>query len=474
MLFYSQQFLAFFTIVFFAYWVSPWHRCRIWLLLAASFFFYASWNKWLALLIGVSTTMDFLIARGLDAGYSPRWRKALLAASLTGNIGLLCYFKYANFFLQSIEQSLHALGASTSIPTLRVILPVGISFYTFEAISYTVDVYRRRIPAERSLVHFMLFITFFPHLVAGPVVRARDFLPQIRRRKVFNWARLQLGMHFFLIGLFKKLAIADHLAQFVDPVFADPTQFRSHAVWEAVLAYGIQIYCDFSGYSDMAIGLAHMLGFKLPQNFRMPYLSCNVAEFWRRWHISLSSWLRDYLYIPLGGSECDNWKISRNLMVTMALGGLWHGSNWTFVAWGVVHGVLLIVHRWFRRLASDRPVVDGLLRSVPGVVARVLVTFVVVNLAWVLFRAPTFVIATEVFWGLAGRTGPRGTPIPEFSLFCLTVLVVIAHGLGHSEQWGRWFARLPSPVHGLAYATVFTLTQILAPQSEKAFIYFQF
>src|SRR5438105_1243962 len=227
MLFCSEAFLLFFAVVFAIYWTMPWQRARVWLLLIASFYFYASWNKWLALLIGVSTVADYLLARGLDRWTHRGVRRALLLMSLGGNLGLLCYFKYANFFLSSIEESLRLCGMSASLPVLQVMLPIGISFYTFEAINYMVDVYRRKIPAERDLSHFMLFITFFPHLVAGPIVRARDFLPQIRRPKRWDWARLHLGGQYLLMGLFKKLAIADRMALYADPVFANPEPYAS-------------------------------------------------------------------------------------------------------------------------------------------------------------------------------------------------------------------------------------------------------
>ncbi|HEV3023081.1 MAG TPA: MBOAT family O-acyltransferase, partial [Pirellulales bacterium] len=293
MLFCSQLFLIFFVVVFTAYWVVPWRRARVWLLLAASVYFYASWSQWLASVVCASSLIDYLVARGMDACRNDRQRRALLGLSLAMNIGLLAYFKYANFFLRSLESALAAAGATASLPVLSVILPIGISFYTFEAINYTVDVYRRRIPAERNLAHFMLFILFFPHLIAGPIVRARDFLPQIARRKCWDWARINLGVQLFLLGLFKKLAVADRMAQFVDPVFSAPAEYRTSVLWLATLAWAVQVYCDFSGYSDMAIGTAHLLGYKLAQNFNMPYLAPNIAEFWRRWHISLSSWLRD-------------------------------------------------------------------------------------------------------------------------------------------------------------------------------------
>ncbi|HZY90968.1 MAG TPA: MBOAT family O-acyltransferase, partial [Gemmataceae bacterium] len=317
MLFCSAQFAAFFAVVFLAYWALPWRRPRVWLLLAASFYFYACWNHWLALLVGLSTAGDYLLARGMDATAVSWRRRALLGVSLVGNLGLLCYFKYANFFLRSLEGALGAAGASASLPVLRVILPVGISFYTFEAINYTVDVYRRKVPAERDLGNFLLFITFFPHLVAGPIVRARDFLPQARRPKRWSWPRAQLGLQLFVLGLLKKLAVADRMALFTDPVFASPGQYSTGATWLAVLGYALQIYCDFSGYSDMALGCAHLLGYKLARNFDLPYLSANVSEFWRRWHISLSTWLRDYLFIPLGGSRGGRWRTCRNLLLTM-------------------------------------------------------------------------------------------------------------------------------------------------------------
>src|SRR5207245_517896 len=285
------QYLLFFALVFATYWLLPWHRLRTWLLLGASFYFYASWNHWLACVVTATSVMDYLFARGMDASSSARLRRLLLIFSLAMNLGLLCYFKYVNFFLESLQAALAAAGLSSHFRLLDVILPIGISFYTFEAINYTIDVYRRKIRAERSLGHFMLFILFFPHLIAGPIVRAADFLPQIRRRKRWDWPRIHLGVQFVLMGLFKKLAIADQLAQFVDPVFADPGGYKSSAVWMAVLAYAAQIYCDFSGYTDLALGCAHLLGFHLTKNFNMPYIAANVSEFWRRWHMSLSSWL---------------------------------------------------------------------------------------------------------------------------------------------------------------------------------------
>ena len=475
MLFCSDRFLAFFIVVFAAYWALPWKRPRVYLLLAASFYFYSAVSVLLALLICVSTTIDFFLARGIEDSSSPRLRRLLLFFNIVANLGLLCYFKYVNFFLSSLTEALRATGSSAAtFEPLKIMVPVGISFYTFEAINYMVDVYRGHARAERNLPNFMLFILFFPHLIAGPIVRARDFLPQIHRRKRFSWERMRVGVQFFLMGLFKKLAIADRMGQFVEPVFANPAAFRTGAVWTAIIAYALQIYCDFSGYTDMALGCAHMLGYKLARNFNMPYLSTNIAEFWRRWHISLSSWLRDYLFIPLGGSRGGTWKTCRNLMITMTLGGLWHGASWTFVAWGVLHGALLVVHRGVRGLCRSWPRLDALLKSLPGTAVCAALTFLCVALGWVFFRAETFGAAAEIFKRLFVTHPGQGSALPSIGVWYTVLVVVFCHALGASGWWKKWEVRLPAPVLGCGYSCVLTLALVLAPATGKTFIYFQF
>jgi alginate O-acetyltransferase complex protein AlgI len=474
MLFCSRQFLCFFLAVFTLYWLLPRQRLRTYLLLVASYAFYACWSQWLALLIAGSTVVDYLVGRGMDASRSALARRLLLAVSLVLNLGVLITFKYANFFLDSLGQALRAAGLEASLPTLSVLLPIGISFYTFEAINYTVDVYRRRIAAEKDLAHFMLFVLFFPHLVAGPIVRARDFLPQIRRRKRWSWPRMQMGVQFFLLGLVKKLAVADRMALYADPVFAQPELYRTGALWVAVLAYALQIYGDFSGYSDMAIGCAHMLGYKLARNFDLPYLASSISEFWRRWHISLSTWLRDYLFIPLGGSRGGTWQTCRNLMLTMTLGGLWHGASWTFVVWGFLHGLLLVGHRLFGAWRQDRPLLSRCLESRAGAWACGALTFSCVALLWVFFRAPTFACALDVLAHLFVPRGGESAPMHDLSLWLTAGLMLACHLLERGGWWKRLFQRLPEPALGFGYAAALALALLLTPEVGRTFIYFQF
>jgi alginate O-acetyltransferase complex protein AlgI len=476
MLFCTQPFAAFFIIIFALYWALPWHRARTYVLLAASFYFYAKWSRELACLIVVSTTIDYWLARGIDASTDPRRRRYLLTVNILGNLSLLCYFKYSNFFLASLSDLLISSGLSESaIRPLKLLLPVGISFYTFEAISYMVDVYRGRIRAERDLAHFQLFILFFPHLVAGPIVRGRDFLPQVGRRKHFSWLRMQLGVQLFLLGMLKKLAIADRMALVADPVFADPAAHSSSALWLATIAYALQVYCDFSGYSDMALGCAHMLGFKLVQNFDMPYLSLSITEFWRRWHMSLGSWLRDYVFIPMGGSRVGLWKTVRNVMVTMTLCGLWHGPSWNFIAWGALQGVLLLGHRMLRGGTDRLPLVDAALHTVPGTIFRWVLTMLSVCLGYIVFRTTSFA-ATGAF--LSGITIPSDgitlSAIHTLSVWLALFGVALFHLLAVKNVWREWCWRLPAPVVGFGCAAAFLTALSLAPLDNKAFIYFQF
>jgi alginate O-acetyltransferase complex protein AlgI len=468
MLFPTPAFLFFFAIFFPIYWAIRAHRWRMVWLLAGSCAFYMSWNPWLILLILFSASADYVAGMLLESTTSSILRRTLLVGSISLNLGLLAFFKYANFFLDSTYRLLGIFDVSLSRPTLDIILPLGISFYTFETISYIVDIYRGRIRAVRNPLDYAIFIMFFPHLVAGPIVRPRDFLPQVRRPKRFDCDRAHLGIRMFLLGFLKKSVIADNLGQLVvDPIFGEPGRFGSWSIWLGVFAYAIQIYGDFSGYSDMGIGLAHMLGFKLPQNFNFPYLARNVAEFWRRWHISLSSWLRDYLFIPLGGSRHGTRRTYVNLLIVMLLGGLWHGANWTFVLWGLYHGVLLAVHRavaWPTWLGA------ALLRPL-----CVLATFLAVCVGWVFFRAASLAEAGVILGRMAWPT--EGVELSRTAaaivLLCLAVTLA-GHLLGSRINVIRFERRLPAPVMGAALACLLALGLVLLPEGGRAFIYFQF
>jgi len=473
MLFVTQKFLIFYLVVFTAYWLIPWKRPRVWLLLVASYYFYYCFNHWLALVVASSSVADYFIARGMESFRRQAVRRLLLLSSLAMNLGLLCYFKYTNFFLESYFQAT-GIPYSREADLLSIILPVGISFYTFEAINYTVDVYREKIRAERNLDYFLLFILFFPHLVAGPIVRASDFLPQIDRPKHLTWTRFAVGGRQIVLGLFKKMVIADRMALLVDPVFANPGRYETAVVWMAAVAYSIQIYCDFSGYSDIAIGTARLLGYRLSINFAMPFASTNMSEFWRRWHISLSTWIRDYVYIPLGGNRGSPVRTSLNLLAAMTLCGLWHGANWTFVVWGALNGVYLIVHRIFRWAVRDLVTFRAALATVPGTALRIAMTFTAVTLAFVLFRSPTFGVAEQVFERLfVPRTG-LGCPVPPVTFWTFAVIVFAAHVLGsRPANWVRWQQVSPA-FRGVALSVAVFATLILAPANTWTFIYFQF
>jgi alginate O-acetyltransferase complex protein AlgI len=474
MLFCTSQFFWFFLLVFAVYWAVPWARVRVALLLVASGYFYASWNPGLALLVFASATLDYLLARGIEATESPRRKRLLLIVSVTANLGVLVYLKYANFFLRSLETTAHTLGISASLPVLKVILPIGISFYTFEAISYVVDVYCGRLRAETSLGRFLLFILFFPHLVAGPIVRARDFLPQVDRPKRWNWERASIGLLFILLGYLKKKAIADRLALYSDPVFTNPGAFSSATLWLATIACAVQIYCDFSGYSDMALGLAHLLGYHLVRNFNLPFLAVNISDFWRRWHISLSSWLRDYLFLPLGGSRCGRWKTYRNLLFVMTIAGLWHGAGWNYVLFGVAHGLLLIGHRLFREWCEHRPRVQAVLDTTAGTVARIALTFTVFVLTLVIFRATTLSAMGTMFSRMLEPATGAALTLQAWGLYVTLLMVAIGHAVGATGRALRFWEWLPRPVRGVAFGGAAALAIVLAPPADRVFLYFQF
>ncbi|MFQ5411979.1 MAG: MBOAT family O-acyltransferase [Phycisphaerae bacterium] len=493
MIFSSWLFAFFFLGVFIVYWSQSTRRGRHLLLLGASYAFYMSWNPWLVTLIIGSTLLDYFIGRAI--GGCPhsrsRLRKGLLAASLFGNLGVLAIFKYADFFILSLRETLVSVGIQANLSTLSILLPVGISFYTFQTLSYTIDIYRGELTPKKSFIDFAVFVAFFPQLVAGPIVRARDFLPQLETIKRFDWRRLESGTVLFMVGLTKKVLIADNLAGLVDPVFADPSRFVTRDLWLAMFCYGGQIYCDFSGYSDMAIAAARVLGFDLRLNFASPYLATGLSDFWRRWHISLSTWLRDYLYIPLGGSRLGRWLTVRNLMMTMLLGGLWHGASWTFVIWGGIHGLALVVSKRFGAGGGKPRAETGTL----GRHARTLIcwaaTLLIVHVAWVFFRCqpvvppgavepePTTAALERATYFVAHLIVPARIeePIWLMNKAPMVCLLVLMAGMHLYEEWvrrGRPALRLPAPIAGMGYAAWIVALVLLSAENTNPFIYFQF
>ena len=467
-------------------------RCGVYL--AASFVFYGAWDwRYLPLML-FSIVLDYLVGRRLEAETRPAVRRAWLAASVVTQIGLLAAFKYWTFLRTSLAPAGVALPA---VDLLDALPPLGISFYTFQSLSYTVDVYRRVIPAERSLSSFALFVAFFPQLVAGPIVRASDFLWQLRVPKAPRLPRLLSGLERFAVGLFKKTVIADNLTPFTDPVFADPGRFSAVNNAFALAAWGIVIYCDFSAYSDMAIGTARMLGFRFLENFRFPYLARSVPDFWRRWHISLSQWLRDYLYVPLGGSRQGFAATAAALAVTMLLGGLWHGASWNFVLWGAWWGAwLVLAHAWRRAPERWR-------RALPTAVTWP-ATLAIAFLGWVPFRCQDFAttgamldrlfsadllasVGSGEFIRLAELPVGRATSwaaalgLASFAAVHLAapLLRLDSTARDAGPAWlrrvrSRWIASRSPWLRGFALAAAFAICLLLRTTENETFVYFQF
>ncbi|XHR30764.1 MAG: MBOAT family O-acyltransferase [Chthoniobacteraceae bacterium] len=491
MLFVEARFFYFFAIVFAGYWMLSLNTLRKAWLLAASYAFYAAFflgpepfsgkplpaGWWFPLLLMASTALDYWI--GLRLGGARGGRKAWVAASIVVNIGVLAWFKYMGFFVESAQAFSAWLGLPASIHTLKIILPVGVSFYTFQSMSYTLEVYRGHREPERNLLNLATFIAFFPQLVAGPIVRASHLLPQFATLR--HWADVDVrgALALFMAGFFKKACVSDNIAPFVDRYYANPALFDAASAWIAVPLYAVQIYCDFSGYTDMANAAARLLGYDLAINFNFPYFSRSVTEFWQRWHISLSTWLRDYLYISLGGNRGPKWFVYRNLIVTMLLGGLWHGSRWTFVVWGGLHGLALVVHReWSLR----RP--GWAQGRLWGAVAMAL-TFYFVSACLIFFRsadlshplgAEDFARALSVlkpYMGL-GTMGTGGGESLDPRLFALLGGLALLHWGNFRGWFATWWRKLPEPAFALGYGAATVAVLLFIPVKYAPFIYFQF
>ena len=469
MLFNSLDFAVFFLVVYSAYAMLP-HRAQNRLLLVASYFFYGCWDWRFLSLIALSTTVDFFAAQGIDRTDAPRRRRGFLFASMAVNLGILGFFKYFDFFVGSAESLARSLGFDPPGLRLGLILPVGISFYTFQSMSYTLDVYRRQLKPTRNFLDYALFVSLFTQLVAGPIERASHLLAQVTQPRRISWSGIQTGAWLFFWGLFKKVAIGDNLAIGVDQVFSGAVEWTAGSVLLAVYAFALQIYCDFSAYSDMARGLGHFMGFDIMINFRNPYFALNPSDFWRRWHISLSSWLRDYLYIPLGGNRSGPRRTYVNLMATMLLGGLWHGAAWTFVFWGAFHGLLLAIHRWVKERSPGPSTPTGW-----GKAWRRVAMFHAVCFGWLLFRAESMRDVAGMLAAVATKPGwTPECPVWLFQMVLLSVPLWLVQIL--QERTGDSLAPMNLSIvpRTLLYAGIAILLLLLANTGSRAFIYFQF
>ena len=476
MVFNSLTFLVFFAVLLVAHHLPflSWRAKKVNLLIA-SYIFYAAWNPPFILLLWASTIVDWFIARGIWASRdkSRAVRRSWLVISVAVNIGFIGFFKYGEFLLQNWQALMQAFGVTWVAPEWNIILPVGISFYTFVTLSYTLDVYLGRSKPIGSFLDYALFVTFFPHLVAGPIVRPTQLVPQFYTPKQATRDSMLWGMGLIVLGLFEKVVLADGgLANAADKVFAAKGAVGFVDAWLGTLAFSGQIFCDFAGYSTIAIGTALCLGFALPENFRMPYAAIGFSDFWRRWHISLSTWLRDYLYIPLGGSRGTEARTYVNLMLTMLLGGLWHGASWTFVVWGGLHGLYLAAERWLR----EKTGVSGDPESGWSRLGLALVTYTLVNVTWVFFRAEDFAGASRILAGMIGLAGEAAPILP--TMFVVKVVVIVTAIV--STQWLMRNRTLEDVVAKTPWwltavicaAMLFMVT--ITQGSGQAFIYFQF
>jgi D-alanyl-lipoteichoic acid acyltransferase DltB (MBOAT superfamily) len=469
-LFNSLAFLVFFSIVFALYLLLPRRAQNLWLL-AASLFFYGAWDWRFLGLIFAATAIHYACGLALARSDDPRRRRAVIATSVVASLGMLGVFKYADFFAESLRALLLRLGVPVSEFALHVVLPVGISFYTFQTMSYAIDVYRRHLEPTRDFLDFFLFVSFFPQLVAGPIERATNLLPQIQQERRVTLEKVAGGSWLFLWGLFKKVVIADNLWPLVDAVYAQGARPTGAEVLMASYAFGLLAYCDFSGYSDIARGTARMLGFELMLNFDLPYFTRSLQEFWRRWHISLSSWLRDYLYIPLGGNRRRG---SLNLWLTMVLCGLWHGAGWNYVAFGAYHGSIMVLYLWTARWRGRWLSFEGARARRAWAIASVVITFHVVTLGWPIFRAETIGRTFELFAALASdpRLGLVLEWAPRFALLALPLALMSAAQIATGDL--EVVHRAPWPARAALYAAAIAAIVLFGEDFGEDFIYFRF
>ena len=483
MVFNSYTFIAFFLIILLLHNLPiSWKAKKINLLLA-SYIFYAAWNPPFILLLWLSTVVDFFVGRALYRQENLVKKRLLLVLSLIGNLGMLCFFKYGGFFLDNFVDLVNLIGIDFHPAKPNIILPAGISFYTFTTLCYTIDMYQKKSEPVKSILDFSLFVTFFPHLVAGPIVRPPQLVPQFETPRTATVKQMTEGLLLLTLGLFMKVALADgQLAPTANDVFGFTGPLLAIDTWMGVLAFSGQIFFDFAGYSTCAIGVALCLGFVLPENFRYPYAAVGFSDFWRRWHITLSAWLRDYLYIPLGGNRKGEFKTYINLMVTMLLGGLWHGANWTFVVWGGLHGFYLWVEKFIRDAWSKKKdQQDVAIAGITGTNTSMafiyaLFTFFLINVTWVFFRAGTFAQAWTMLGSMFGiiKDGePLLTSLAIIKVWVIVTLMVIVHWWMRNTSVLQLAQKIPWWLLAIVWA--FMLWALaLSQESSSSFIYFQF
>ncbi len=475
MLFNSFQFAVFF-LIFYALYLRLGHRAQNRLLLIAGCIFYGAWSWKFLLLLFLTMTIDYFMALKISEAADQKRKKLFLALSITANLATLGFFKYYNFFADSFQTLLSRLEIHAALPVLHILLPIGISFYTFQAMSYTIDTYRGKVAAVKNYFDFAVFVTFFPQLVAGPIERAAHLMPQILSPRRLSFEKFYEGFYLFFWGLFKKIVIADNLAKIADAVFNSSAPYAGAHVLIGTYAFAFQILCDFSGYTDMARGLGKMMGFDILHNFNLPYFSKNPSDFWRRWHISLSTWLRDYLYIPLGGNTGGTFRTCRNLLIVMLLGGLWHGAAWHFVLWGAYHGLLLILYRVLEPVIKKIPSPGSTTLQTAFKWTNIFFFFNLVCLGWLFFRAGSIGQIGAMLQSLFFNFQPDSIfiidGIPQ-ALF-LTGLLLGMHALqARKNNLLAVFELAVFPRWGL-YILAFYLMMGLATGAAKQFIYFQF
>ena len=480
MLFNSLEFIIFFPIVVAAYFAIP-HKYRWILLLLASYYFYMCWDYKYIVLILVSTVIDYFAAIQMSKT-SVRYRKRLLLVlSLSANLGLLFFFKYFTFFSDNTNYLFDQFNIFASVPYYDFLLPVGISFYTFQTLSYTIDVYWGKREPEKHLGIFALYVAFFPQLVAGPIERSTRLIPQFYQIYTFNYERIRNGIILMTWGFFKKVVIADRLAEYVNEVYNNPTEYGGLQDIIATFFFGSQIYCDFSGYSDIAIGSAMILGYDLMTNFKRPYLSRSIREFWGRWHISLSTWFRDYLYIPLGGNRVMKWRWYYNLFITFLISGLWHGANWTFVVWGALHGAYLVLAIITEKKRDSLAKASGLYK-IPHLnsLLNLIWTFVLVYFAWIFFRANSFNDAILIIGNIFNPYTYNADiqlfyfPADFYLSFGLIGLLIVIEVLWEKYQLIEKLSRKPSYIRWTIMIIALISVVVLGKWDESDFLYFQF